>query len=303
MGTSHVIQFEPDADALVQYIRPRKALVDEALDLHLPAADAEPQQVHAAMRHAVLAGGKRLRPILAIAVSEVAGAAPDHVLRSACALECVHAASLILDDLPCMDNAVARRGLPCTHVQYGEATALLSVMGLIALAFDLVASDAAQQHAPNAVRQLAAAIGTAGLVRGQHGDLRATGPGIPSLTSVEAAHRHKTGALFLAAVQIPASLVGMADADALALETYARNIGLAFQIADDVRDSTVRDSTVRNIASEDADKCTFVTHLGVEGARDKTGELLADALRALDGFGPRAEPLRLLAHYVRTLAQ
>jgi geranylgeranyl pyrophosphate synthase len=212
-----------------------------------------------------------------------------------------------------MDNAVARRGLPCTHVQYGEATALLSVMGLIALAFDLVASDAAQQHAPHAVRQLAAAIGTAGLVRGQHGDLHATGPGIASLTSVEAAHQYKTGALFVAAVRIPASLVGMADADALALETYARNIGLAFQIADDVRDSTVRDSagrdstvrdsTVRNIASEDADKCTFVTHLGIEGARDKTGELLADALRALDGFGPRAEPLRLLAHYVRTLAQ
>jgi geranylgeranyl pyrophosphate synthase len=283
---------------LAAYLKARKALVDAALDARLPRAEIEPRQVHAAMRYAVLGGGKRLRPILAMAVAEMAGHPPEQVLGSACAIEFVHAASLILDDLPCMDNATVRRNKPCTHVAFGEATALLAVMGLLALAFDQVASDAASLGSPAdagaATHKLAAVIGTAGLVRGQHSDLDLTGRAA-SLDAIERVQDLKAGSLFLASVRIPAALVGMPEREIACLEVYASSIGLAFQITDDLLDARAE--------SEDAGKGTFVTHLGVGGAQRKAEQLVEMAVQALTGFGARGAPLRMLADYVRTRTQ
>jgi geranylgeranyl diphosphate synthase type II len=282
---------------LASHLGKYKTVVDMALEARLPSPEVEPRQVHAAMRYAALSEGKRLRPILSISVAEISGHPADHVLDAACAIEYVHTASLILDDLPCMDNGALRRSKPCTHLAYGEPTALLAVMGLIALAFDLVTTNIAR-HARNAgavsaVQKLARAIGTAGLVRGQHMDLNLSGEEA-SMDLVEAAHRHKAGALFLASVQVPAYILGMTAGEIALLETYARNVGFAFQITDDLLDARE--------PAEDAGKNTFVTLLGVEGAQRKLARLVADAIRAIEPFGHRADLLRILADHVRTRA-
>lgn len=279
--------------ALSEYLERRKALVDAALDACLPDPETSPERVHEAMRYAALSAGKRLRPVLVLAVSDLAGAPPEQVMDTACAVEFVHAASLVLDDLPSMDNAVLRRECACTHVKYGEATAILAAMGLIALAFDLVArnAEACGQGGAAAVRCLAHAVGTGGLIAGQHADLDLTDRRA-SLDELEYTHQQKAGALFLASVQAPAYLVGLEAEEILALETYAREMGLAFQITDDVLDS--------HCEFEDAGKNTFASHLGVDGARDKVTDLIAAAVDALEPFGERAETLRDLAEHVRT---
>jgi geranylgeranyl pyrophosphate synthase len=280
-------------DSLKDYLRTRKTLVDAALDARLPHKDTDPRQVHTAMRYATLSNGKRLRPVLSLAVSDLAGSPPECVMGSSCAIELIHTASLILDDLPCMDNAPSRRGLPATHVQFGEATALLAVTGLVALAFDLVTADIEASGdkipAAPAVRLLARAVGTQGLVRGQHMDLVQTGREC-SVELLEEGHRCKAGALFLACVQIPAYILGMTPEEGSALESYARNIGLAFQIADDLLDARG--------GSEDLGKSTFVTLFGRDAAEQKARALVQGAIDALRPFENRAERLQALATYV-----
>lgn len=279
----------------VEYLEQRKALVDSALDRRLPSPDAAPERVHEAMRYAALSAGKRLRPILALAVGEIGGAATASVLDAACAIECIHTASLILDDLPSMDNALTRRDRPCTHLEFGEATALLAAMGLTVMAFDLVAVNAEACgegiRAAPAVHKLARAAGTAGLICGQHLDLRCCDGQMP-VAEIQPAYEQKTGALFLASVQLPAYLVGMDERETGLLEEYARKVGLAFQITDDVLDASG--------SPEDEGKSTFVTQLGVEGAKHKVDELIAEAVQAVGTLGDRAEPLRKLAIHVKT---
>ncbi|MBI5092262.1 MAG: polyprenyl synthetase family protein [Candidatus Hydrogenedentes bacterium] len=281
--------------ALAEYLEQRRALVDRALDSRLPDTDTPPQRVHDAMRYAALSAGKRLRPVLVLAVSDLAGTPLERVMDAACAVEFVHAASLVLDDLPSMDNAILRRECPCTHIKYGEATAILAAMGLIALAFDLVAHNAEMfgcgGAASPAVRHLAHAVGTGGLVAGQHADLDLTDRAV-SLDELEYTHHQKAGALFLASVQVPAYLVGLPPDEIQVLESYARYMGLAFQITDDVLDS--------HCDHEDVGKSTFASHLGVEGARSKVADLIAAATSVLEPFGDRAETLRDLAEHVRT---
>ncbi len=268
---------------LRDYLRTRKALVDRALDEGLPRDGDAPEQIHAAMRYATLNGGKRIRPIIALAVGELGGCPPECVLRPACSVELVHTASLILDDLPCMDDAELRRGLPCTHIQYGEATSLLAVMGLVALAFEFAGND-------GTTKILSEAMGTRGLVLGQHMDLVQTGCACNSMDIVEDVHRYKAGALFLASVQIPAGIAGLGPDQTAALESYARNIGFAFQITDDLMDA--------RRGSEDAGKSTLVTLLGHSEAEVKARTLVDEAIEDLRCFGEKAEPLRALAAYV-----
>jgi geranylgeranyl pyrophosphate synthase len=279
---------------LKSYLIERKTLVDAALDVRMPSADAEPTAVHAAMRYAVLGAGKRLRPIFSMAVAELAGAAPESVLDAACAVELTHSASLILDDLPCMDNAAQRRGMPCVHTQYGEATALLAAMALLSTAFDWVARNArslgASECAVEAVPLLSRAIGAEGLVYGQHLDLIHTGA-LMSLEQLETVHHLKAGALFLAALRLPAQLLGMESDAVTALERFGGNVGLAFQITDDLLDERE--------PGEDAGKSTFTTHLGRDGAQRKVDTLIEEAVNALERFGALGEPLRQLAVYVR----
>jgi geranylgeranyl diphosphate synthase type II len=275
-------------EKLKEYLDAKKTLVECALDAGLPLERDEPSRVHAAMRYATLRGGKRIRPIFALAVAEMADLPAERVLRPACAIELVHAASLILDDLPCMDNAESRRGAASTHVAFGEATSLLAVMGLLALAFEF-ASEA------GVAKILSEAMGTRGLVLGQEMDLAQTGCVCDSLKIIEDVHHYKAGALFLACVKIPVVLAEMAREDADALETYARNVGFAFQIADDLMDA--------RSGSEDLGKNTFVSLMGREEAERKAGALVDEAIEALRRFGDKAEPLRALAAYVTTRAE
>ncbi len=277
----------------LSYLATRKAEIDKALGARLPVEASEPREVHCAMRHAVLGGGKRVRPIVALAVAELAGRPCESVLDAACGIELIHAASLVLDDLPSMDDAAERRGKPCTHVLFGEATALLSVMGLMAMAFDLVSENA--RHCPpgalsgDPVSSLARAVGTEGLTGGQHGDLALSGR-TATLTDVETIHHQKAGALFLASVQIPAYLCGMSSERVEALECYARCVGLAFQITDDLLDA--------GGTGEDDGKNTFVSLLGVEGATERVRKLMASGCAALNIFGDNATILRQLAEHV-----
>lgn len=267
------------------YLTERRAQVDAALAACLPSECHEPKTVHAAMRYAISGGGKRLRPILSLAVGDLMGVLPERAMPGACAVELVHTASLILDDLPCMDNAPDRRGKPCVHIAFGEATALLSVMGLVALAFDL----AARAGEPGVSRVLAHAMGTSGLVAGQQADLALTGQGMP-IDAIEQMHSRKSGALFVAAVSAPAILAHADESDTEAVCAYARNLGLAFQITDDLLDA--------GAGYEDAGKNTFVSQLGAGGARNRVGELTVAATAALERWGVRAEPLRMMAGYV-----
>lgn len=274
-----------------------KEIVDEAIESRLPLTDVEPRQVHEAMRYATLGHGKRLRPLIALGVCEIAGRPAELILDTACAIEYVHTASLILDDLPSMDNAVSRRDRPCTHAAYGEATAILSALGLIALGFDLVAKNAVDcgrpESAASAVRHLAHAVGTRGIICGQHDDLDHA-ERLVSMEQLERVYHQKAGALFLAAALTPASLLGLQKHETSCLERFARCMGMALQITDDLVDA--------QDALSDIGRTTFSTHLGVQGAREKVHELIDEGVKALRGFGDAARTLRLLAELLLTRA-
>ena len=275
-----------EIDALLR----RKSLIDDALEARLPGEMVEPTRVHGAMRFCTLGSGKRLRPLIATAVGELAGGDSSAVMDAACAIEFVHAASLILDDLPSMDNASERRGQPSTHVVYGEATAILAAMGLIALSFDLIARNAETCGRPEsagpAVRYLANAIGTSGIIGGQHVDLDLTDR-TASIEQLESAYHQKAGALFLAAAIMPAHILGFSESQIHSLERYAACVGMALQITDDLVDATT--------PMEDAGKTTFTTHLGVDGAKDRVTQAVAGAVEALVEFGDRAATLEQIA--------
>ena len=276
------------ADVL-EIFRDRVRRVDEALEARLPAAATAPEKVHEAMRYAVFSGGKRLRPAALLAAAEALGCRPEAFLEAACAVELAHTTSLILDDLPCMDNAESRRGRPCTHRQFGDATAILAATALLSEAFRLVARNACTlgnpQNASECVALLDDALGTRGLVGGQELDLRLTGKDA-SLETVMHVHAQKAGALFVAAVCLPSVLAGADSATAQRLCGYAAPVGLAFQITDDLIDTADPD--------EDAGKCTFVTLLGAAGARARVDTLIEEAISSISPLGEAAESLRHL---------
>jgi len=253
------------------------------------------------MRYAALGAGKRLRPALTLMVAEMLGARPGRDLVDlACAVELVHACSLVLDDLPSMDDAELRRGRPTTHREFGEEVAILAAFALLARAYQIVADSAQRlgmrRYAPeDLVHHLADAIGTGGLVGGQALDLEA---GEVDLERLEYIHSHKTGALFLAAGELGAMAADARRRDLEVVSRYAKNLGLAFQIEDDLLDALASPAETGKDARQDAGKTTFVTLLGVEGARTLADELLAFAVESLAPLGRRAEPLRALAELV-----
>jgi geranylgeranyl diphosphate synthase type II len=239
----------------------------------LPAETVRPQQVHRAMRSAVLSPGKRVRPMLALAAAEMLGGAADDALDLACAVELVHCCSLVLDDLPAMDDAHLRRGRPTLHREFGEDVALLAAFALLNRAYALVA-EASQRlrlsrYSPEELlHHLAQAIGTEGLIGGQALDL-ASGGGSPALADLEYIHSHKTGALFLAAAELGAMAVDARRRDLEAIGAFAKNLGLAFQIEDDLLDVLATSDETGKDAGQDAAKSTFVKLLGVGGARSR----------------------------------
>jgi farnesyl diphosphate synthase len=268
----------------------------------LPPAHIAPARLHEAMRYATLEGGKRVRPLLAFAAGEVAAAAPERLDMVAAAVELIHAYSLVHDDLPCMDNDVLRRGKPTVHVEYDEATALLVGDALQSLAFQLLA-DQRLADDPRVqlemVKTLAVAAGSRGMAGGQQIDLESTGKAL-SLPELEFMHIHKTGAVIRAAVTLGAAC-GVADPHQKnALDRYAKAIGLAFQVVDDVLDYDASTSTLGKTAGKDSrqGKPTYVSALGVPRARELAGELRAEALAALEGLGERARRLAELADFI-----
>ena len=282
---------------------PLQARMEEALARLLPAADIAPQRLHDAMRYTVLGGGKRVRPLLAFAAGEAVGAAPERVEIAGAAVELVHAYSLVHDDLPSMDNDVLRRGKPTCHVQYDEATALLVGDALQTLAFQLLA-DHELADEPRAqlemVKLLAAASGSRGMAGGQAIDLDSVGKPL-SLPELEFMHIHKTGALIRAAVLLGARCGRPLDeAESAALDRYAKCVGLAFQVVDDILDAEADTATLGKTAGKDAanDKPTYVTLLGASAAKQMAADLHRDALDALAPFGGRARRLGQLAAYI-----
>jgi farnesyl diphosphate synthase len=287
-------------DALMGGVQAR---MEATLSRLLPAAHVAPARLHEAMRYAALEGGKRVRPLLAFAAGEVTQAASEKVEVAAAAVELIHAYSLVHDDLPCMDDDVLRRGKPTVHVEYDEATALLVGDALQALAFQLLAdhrlaSDAASQL--QMVKLLAVAAGSRGMAGGQQIDLESTGKTL-TLPELEVMHIHKTGALIRAAVLLGAACgEPLADAERAKLDHYAKAIGLAFQVVDDLLDAEASTATLGKTAGKDSrqGKSTYVSLLGVHRTRELAEELRADAHAALGGLGARAARLSSLADFV-----
>ena len=268
----------------------------------LPPSHIAPQRLHEAMRYAVLGGGKRVRPLLAFAAGEVTGAHHERVQHAAAAVELIHAYSLVHDDMPAMDDDALRRGKPTVHVEFDEATALLVGDALQSLAFDILASqpladDIATQL--KMVQVLAQASGSRGMAGGQAIDLASVGKPL-DLTELEFMHIHKTGALIRASVLLGAQCGDMTDATAAALDHYAKCIGLAFQVVDDVLDAEAPTATLGKTAGKDAanNKPTYVSLLGAARARELAQELRADAHAALADLGAPAARLRQLADFV-----
>jgi farnesyl diphosphate synthase len=281
----------------------RQARVEAALSEALPGGRHAPQRLHDAMRYAVLGGGKRGRPLLAFAAGELTGADPVRVSQAAIAVELIHAYSLVHDDMPAMDNDVLRRGKPTVHVEFDEATALLVGDALQSLAFEVLAQPGLTDDAAIQLRMLqllATASGSRGMAGGQAIDLEAVGKPL-ELPELEFMHILKTGALIRAAVNLGA-LCGkqLNDAAMGKLDHYAKCVGLAFQVVDDVLDAEASTATLGKTAGKDAasNKPTYVSLLGLARARELAGELRADAHAALAGFGAEAERLKQLADYI-----
>jgi len=277
---------------------------DAVLARMLPSADQPPQDLHQAMRYAVLGGGKRLRPILVYATGDALGAVPERLDAPAAAVEIIHAYSLVHDDLPAMDDDALRRGRPTCHVAFGEAAAILAGDALQALAFDVLARDSALADAPallvEMLRVLAAACGSQGMAGGQALDLAAVGH-VLDAAELERMHVHKTGALIRASVRLGALATGCRDENMLAaLETYGHCVGLAFQIRDDILDVDGSSATLGKTAGKDAAdaKPTYPSILGMQGSRDRLAELTRNAIESLHPFGDRMRELIALAHYV-----
>lgn len=289
--------------AALAFLDTCRARVDAELDRQLTAQGAS-DRLQSAMRYSVLGGGKRIRPALCLAAAEAVGVTAEIALRPACALELIHAYSLIHDDLPAMDNDDLRRGRPTVHIAYDEATAILAGDALQTLAFELLAG--ADRPAPTQrialIQELAAASGPQGMVGGQAIDLASVGKPL-SLAELEKMHRHKTGALICASVRLGALCApDLADHDLSGLTAYARAIGLAFQVQDDLLDIEGQTDVIGKPQGSDQARAkpTYPALLGVEGAHQHLRDLLAAAREGLAGFGPEADPLRAMADYVVT---
>jgi len=277
----------------------RQQRVEHVLERVLPLALSGGNSLLAAMRYAVLGGGKRIRPLLAYAAGEAAGADPKQVDAAAAAVELIHAYSLVHDDLPCMDDDGLRRGKPTCHVAYGEATALLAGDALQATAFETLAR-APLPDVGAACAELAGAAGASGMAGGQAIDLAAVGTTL-SLAELERMHRMKTGALIRAAVRLGGMAGGPVPAAlGQAFDVYAAAAGLAFQVVDDVLDTEGSAASLGKTVGKDAaqGKPTFVALLGVAGARERAAQLNVEAHAALAPLGPAGRRLAEIADWI-----
>ena len=283
------------------WIARERRRVEEALARFLPEIDeagACPEKLAEAMRYSLLAGGKRLRPILVVMAAEACEGDTDAALPAACALEMIHTYSLVHDDLPSMDDDDLRRGRPTCHKRFDEATAILAGDGLLTLAFEIVARHVRPaEAAARCVLVLAEGAGPAGMVGGQMADLLAEGRTDGSVEALEAIHRRKTGALLRAALRLGAIVAGAAKEIETALDHYGQGVGLAFQIIDDLLDVQGDETKLGKRVGKDSalGKWTYPGLLGVEGSRRKARQVVEDATAALAPLGERAWRLKALA--------
>jgi len=291
------------ATNISDFLAATRVLVDSELDRVIPAESQEPTRLHTAIRWSMFAGGKRFRPALVIATGESFGAAREQLLATGCAFEMIHTYSLIHDDLPSMDDDDLRRGRPTCHVKFGEATAILAGDALQALAFQTIAED---EHLPANVRmrviaELARGAGTpVGMVSGQARDLDAESNTV-NANALEQIHLQKTGALICAAARCGAIIGGAADSELTAITDYATNLGLLFQITDDLLDITATASEMGKTPGKDARsrKATYPAIHGLEATRMKIDAAHAAAGDALDQIDRPTDILRAIANFVR----
>lgn len=263
--------------------------VEGELERHLPAEGEYPERIHEAIRYSVLDGGKRLRPIIALAATTALGHDREKVVKVACSIEYVHCCSLVLDDLPSMDDAMTRRGRPTTHRAFGVATGILAADALLMHAFKLVADNGVDVGATGpmvaaAVRDMATAVGSYGMVGGQHVDLEVAGHSMVDMETLEYIQTRKTGALFVVAATLGGTLLGAAPEGLEALRQYAGSLGLAYQVVDDILDAVGDEGTVGKDVRKDVDKASFVTVQGVDAAKRSAAELVSRARDALNGL-------------------
>ncbi|MCX6966689.1 MAG: polyprenyl synthetase family protein [Verrucomicrobia bacterium] len=286
---------------LKDYLTQRSALVDRALDAFLPKAATKPATMHKAMRYSLFAGGKRLRPVLCLAAAEACGGALEPTLPAACAVECIHTYSLIHDDLPCMDDDDLRRGRPTSHKVFGEGIAVLAGDALLTVAFEILTAAKGTARYPVAalIKELAAAAGSRQLIAGQVADLEGEGKKL-SLRELKFIHEAKTAALLTASIRLGGMSANATPARLQALTAFGRNLGLAFQVIDDILDVTQTSEKLGKSAGKDvaAQKATYPALLGLEKSRKEAQRLTAASLAALKPFGKNGDTLRAIGDYL-----
>lgn len=288
---------------LASYLKNKKQLVEAALDASLPIT--RPEKIYEAMRYSLLAGGKRLRPILCLTTCELMGGTTEIALPTACALEMIHTMSLIHDDLPSMDDDDYRRGKLTNHKVYGEDIAILAGDALLSYAFEHVATQTRHVALPNLVDvlgRLGRTVGAAGLVGGQVLDLESEGKPDVTVETLKFIHIHKTGALLETSVVSGAILAGAAREDVQRLSKYAQNIGLAFQIIDDILDVTSTQEELGKTAGKDErdHKATYPSLWGIEESQKQAQTLIDEAIAQLIPYGDAAVPLEAIARFIIT---
>lgn len=281
-------------------LKERAAEVDAYLDKYLPVKDKEQKIIYEAMRYSVFAGGKRLRPVLMLETAKMCGGSDEDVMPFACAMEMIHTYSLIHDDLPAMDNDDLRRGRPTSHIKYGEAVAILAGDALLNRAFEVACSAKGDaERTLKAMRILSASSGTEGMIGGQVMDMEYEGREI-TLDALRLMHSGKTGAIIRSSCVIGAVMSGADDDETAAVDEFAKNLGIAFQIQDDILDVEGTEAELGKPIGSDAEenKNTYVSLLGLERAKELMREYSAKAKDALAPFGERAEFLADLTDYL-----
>lgn len=284
-----------------RYWSQRQKKIESALNAFLPSASTKPATIHKAMRYSLFAGGKRLRPILALAAAEVINGKHDNAIPSACSVECIHTYSLIHDDLPCMDDDDLRRGKPTSHKVFGEGMAVLAGDALLTIAFEIAAATRpTSRYSPaDFIKELAWAGGSLALVAGQVADLEGEGKKT-SPAQLRYIHERKTAALIISSIRLGAMASNATPKQLAHLTDFGSNLGLAFQVIDDILDITQTSEQLGKSAGKDlkAQKATYPSVLGMKKAEAEAARLTANARAALKPFGKNAQPLEQIADFL-----
>ena len=287
--------------ALQQYLRDRQKQIDRALDGYLPRATTKPTTIHKAMRYSLFAGGKRLRPVLALAAAEACGGSVEAALPAACAVECIHTYSLIHDDLPAMDDDDLRRGRPTSHKVFGEGIAILAGDALLTVAFEILAQarEVTRYKMPGLITELATASGSKWLIAGQVMDLEGEGKKLTG-KQLQFIHQAKTAALLTTSIRLGAMSANATTVRLESLTSFGQALGLAFQVIDDILDVTQTTEKLGKTAGKDiaATKATYPAVFGLERSRAEAQRLTAAAHDAIAPFGSKAATLREIADYL-----